>query len=123
MFWTRGTPELKHRSAGLRHGVFRDRCATMPCRRSALRFKRLPGYDQRLPSGSLAQTVENQYKPRVSTNALTEIRKTRLQKAASLRSLGISPYPSRSKRTHYAKTILDDYETLQGKEVTVAGRL
>ncbi|MBI2929002.1 MAG: lysine--tRNA ligase [Verrucomicrobia bacterium] len=59
----------------------------------------------------------------MSTNPLIEIRKTRLQKAASLRSLGLSPYPSRSRRTHYAKAILDDYEAHQGKEVTVAGRL
>ncbi len=59
----------------------------------------------------------------MSTNPLIEIRKTRLQKTASLRSLGLSPYPSRSRRTHYAKAILDDYESHQGKEVTVAGRL
>ena len=44
-------------------------------------------------------------------------------KAASLRALGANPYASRSRRTHYAKAILDDYAAHEGKEVTVAGRL
>jgi lysyl-tRNA synthetase class 2 len=59
----------------------------------------------------------------VSTNALTEIRQIRLGKAASLRALGINPYPSRSGRTHYAKPILDDFAARDGNTVTVAGRL
>jgi lysyl-tRNA synthetase class 2 len=46
-----------------------------------------------------------------------------LGKAASLRALGANPYASRSRRTHYAKAILDDYAAHEGKEVTVAGRL
>jgi lysyl-tRNA synthetase class 2 len=59
----------------------------------------------------------------VSTNPLIEIRNNRLNKAASLRSLGLNPYPSRSQRTHYAKAILDNFEAHQGQKVTVAGRL
>jgi lysyl-tRNA synthetase, class II len=59
----------------------------------------------------------------VSTNTLTEIRSVRLGKAAALRNLGLNPYPSRSQRTHYAKAILDDFPGLDGKPVTVAGRL
>lgn len=59
----------------------------------------------------------------MSTNPLIEIRKSRLQKAASARALGLNPYPSRAKRTHYAKTILDDFQALNGAPVTVAGRL
>jgi lysyl-tRNA synthetase class 2 len=59
----------------------------------------------------------------VSTNPLIEIRQLRLQKAASARALGLDPYPSRAQRTHYAKTILDDFEALKGAAVTVAGRL
>jgi lysyl-tRNA synthetase, class II len=59
----------------------------------------------------------------VSTNPLIEIRKTRLNKATSLRSLGLNPYPSRSKRTHFTKTILDNFDAHQGQKVTVAGRL
>jgi len=60
---------------------------------------------------------------RVSTNPLIDIRNTRLQKAASLRSLGLNPYVSRSRRSHYAKAILDGFDALQAQEVTVAGRL
>ncbi len=61
--------------------------------------------------------------PAVSTNTLTEIRKVRLGKAEALRNLGLNPYPSRSRRTHYAQAILDDFAAHDGKEVTVAGRL
>jgi lysyl-tRNA synthetase class 2 len=61
--------------------------------------------------------------PRVSTNTLTEIRNVRLGKAAALRNLGLDPYPSRSRRTHYAQAILDDFPGHDGKLVTVAGRL
>ena len=59
----------------------------------------------------------------VSTNPLTEIRQIRIGKAASLRALGLNPYPSRSGRTHYAKAILDGFAAHDGKTVTVAGRL
>jgi lysyl-tRNA synthetase class 2 len=46
-----------------------------------------------------------------------------LGKAAALRNQGLNPYPSRSRRTHYAKAILDDFPGHDGKLVTVAGRL
>jgi lysyl-tRNA synthetase class 2 len=59
----------------------------------------------------------------VATNPLIEIRNGRAGKNASLRALGLNPYPSRSQRTHYTKAILTDFESLQGTEVTVAGRL
>jgi lysyl-tRNA synthetase class 2 len=59
----------------------------------------------------------------VATNPLIEIRNGRLAKANSLRSLGIDPYPSRSHRTHYAKTVLSGFQHLEGKPVTIAGRL
>src|SRR4051812_28468456 len=59
----------------------------------------------------------------VSTNTLTDIRKVRLEKAAALRAAGLDPYPSRSKRTHLAKTILDDFARHENQPVTVAGRL
>ncbi len=47
----------------------------------------------------------------------------RLGKAAALRNLGLNPYPSRSRRTHYAKAILDDFPGHDGQTATVAGRL
>jgi lysyl-tRNA synthetase, class II len=59
----------------------------------------------------------------VASNPLIEIRNGRLAKATSLRAQGINPYPSRSRRSHYAKTILDDFESHNEKSVTVAGRL
>jgi lysyl-tRNA synthetase class 2 len=59
----------------------------------------------------------------VAANPLIEIRNGRLAKAESLRTLGINPYPSRSGRTHYAKTILDEFASHDQKTATVAGRL
>lgn len=59
----------------------------------------------------------------MAANPLIEIRNGRLAKAKTLRSQGINPYPSRSARTHYAKTILDNFDAHNEKIVTVAGRL
>lgn len=59
----------------------------------------------------------------MSNNPLADIRQTRLEKAAALRAKGIPPYPSKSARTHYAREVLGAFEALDGKEVTVAGRL
>jgi lysyl-tRNA synthetase class 2 len=59
----------------------------------------------------------------VATHPLIEIRNGRLSKAETLRSLGLLPYPSKSKRTHYTKRIIDDFGALDGQEATVAGRL
>lgn len=57
------------------------------------------------------------------SNPLNEIRNIRIGKAASMRGQGLNPYPSKSRRTHFTKTILDDFEKLNGTEATVAGRL
>lgn len=59
----------------------------------------------------------------MATTPLIDIRNGRLAKAASLRALGLNPYPSRSRRTHYARTILAEFAAHEGKPVTVAGRL
>lgn len=59
----------------------------------------------------------------MASNPLIEIRNGRLTKAATLRSLGLNPYGSRSKRTHFAKKIIDEFEAHDGQTVTVAGRL
>ncbi|MDB6058318.1 MAG: lysyl-tRNA synthetase [Verrucomicrobiales bacterium] len=58
-----------------------------------------------------------------TNNPLIEIRSGRVAKADALRKLGLNPYPSKSKRTHYTKQILDGFEALNGQTVTVAGRL
>jgi lysyl-tRNA synthetase class 2 len=54
---------------------------------------------------------------------LIDIRNGRLAKAEKLRALGLLPYPSRSRRTHYAATVLNDFAHLEGRTATVAGRL
>lgn len=59
----------------------------------------------------------------MATNPLIEIRAGRAAKAASLRTLGLNPYPSRSKRTHHTRTILEEFAVHEGKTATVAGRL
>ncbi|HXC34902.1 MAG TPA: OB-fold nucleic acid binding domain-containing protein, partial [Candidatus Acidoferrales bacterium] len=59
----------------------------------------------------------------VATNPLVEIRSGRAAKAETLRGMGLNPYPSRSKRTHFARTILDEFASLEGQTATVAGRL
>lgn len=63
---------------------------------------------------------ESQQSPSTS---LATLREVRIQKASSLRALGLNPYPSKSARTHYAGAILGGFEELEGKAVTVAGRL
>ncbi|MBK9169897.1 MAG: lysine--tRNA ligase [Bryobacterales bacterium] len=57
------------------------------------------------------------------TTPLAALREVRIQKAASLRALGLNPYPATSRRTTYAGPILADYADWEGKPVTVSGRL
>ena len=59
----------------------------------------------------------------MASNPLAEIRNIRLGKAQALRDLGLNPFPSKSRRSHYTQALLDQFESLQGQEVTVAGRL
>src|SRR4029453_1812317 len=47
----------------------------------------------------------------------------RLRKSATLREMGINPYPSRSGRTHYVGPVVAEFERFEGQTVTVAGRL
>ncbi len=54
---------------------------------------------------------------------LIELRTERIRKADELRSLGINPYPSSCDRTHKVAEILEQFDKLENKEVTVAGRL
>jgi lysyl-tRNA synthetase class 2 len=59
----------------------------------------------------------------VASNPLAEIRNIRINKAQSLRELGLNPFPSKSHRTHFTQELLGNFETLNGQHVTVAGRL
>lgn len=54
---------------------------------------------------------------------LKELRDERLRKLKELRELGIDPYPANSRRTHKAGDIADSFSKLEGKEITVAGRI
>ncbi len=59
----------------------------------------------------------------MSNLPLAAIRGVRLEKIASLRELGLNPYPAKSKRTHMTATLTGNYEAHEGETVTIAGRL
>ncbi len=58
-----------------------------------------------------------------NTSTLSQLRELRLNKAQSLRELGLNPFPSRSARSTMIQPLIDQFEQWEGKPVTVAGRL
>ncbi len=54
---------------------------------------------------------------------LKDYRDERLRKLAELKELGINPYPARAERTHTVSQITDEFDALQGQQVTVVGRI
>lgn len=54
---------------------------------------------------------------------LKELRDERLRKLEELKKLGINPYPAESKRTHVLGQIVSDFDSLEGKEASVVGRV
>lgn len=54
---------------------------------------------------------------------LNELMKARRQKLDNLISQGIDPFGHKFERTHYAADVLENFDQLQGQEVTVAGRI
>lgn len=56
-------------------------------------------------------------------STLSQIRNTRLEKISKLRELGLNPFPAKSNKEYTNREIVDNYDQLEGKEVTVAGRL
>ncbi len=54
---------------------------------------------------------------------LKDFRDERLRKLAELKQLGVNPYPARSGRTHEVADIVSKFDELEGKQVTVAGRI
>jgi len=54
---------------------------------------------------------------------LDELRQIRIEKVKKFRDLGIDPYPAQAKRTHTAAEITQQFPKLEGKQVTVAGRV
>ncbi|HWQ79819.1 MAG TPA: lysine--tRNA ligase [Anaerovoracaceae bacterium] len=54
---------------------------------------------------------------------LNELKKVRLEKLQELRAMGIDPFGSRFERDTDCKTIVDNFASLEGQGVTVAGRI
>lgn len=54
---------------------------------------------------------------------LKDFRDERLRKLAELRELGVNPYPAKANRTHGCDEIQSQFTELEGKEVTVVGRI
>ena len=54
---------------------------------------------------------------------LEEFRNIRIDKLNQLEKLGINPYPPKAERTHTNKEILKNFPELEGKVVTVVGRI
>ena len=59
----------------------------------------------------------------MSNLPLATLRGVRLEKIASLRELGLNPFPAKSNRTHMTAEVTGNYEALEGQTATVAGRL
>ncbi|MGQ9558285.1 MAG: lysine--tRNA ligase [Desulfurispora sp.] len=54
---------------------------------------------------------------------LNELLRVRREKLADLRARGIEPYGEKYERTHVSRQIIDNYDSLEGQEVTIAGRI
>jgi len=56
-------------------------------------------------------------------STLEDLRDIRLEKLNKLKELGVNPYPAHSNRNIENMKIVEDYEELEGREVTAAGRI
>lgn len=54
---------------------------------------------------------------------LQELRNERLRKLEDLKKLGVIPYPAKANRTHDTNAITSKFSELEGKDVTVVGRV
>jgi lysyl-tRNA synthetase, class II len=54
---------------------------------------------------------------------LKELRDERLRKLDDLKKLGVNPYPARTDRTHTLQQVADEFGKLEGKQVSVVGRV
>ncbi len=59
----------------------------------------------------------------MSNLPLATLRGVRLEKIASLRELGLNPFPAKSNRTHMTAEVTGNYDALEGQTATIAGRL
>ncbi|HEY5805925.1 MAG TPA: lysine--tRNA ligase [Candidatus Saccharimonadales bacterium] len=54
---------------------------------------------------------------------LKDFRDERLRKLEELKKLGVNPYPAKAERTHRVADITDNFDQLNGQEVSVVGRI
>ncbi|HSW66632.1 MAG TPA: lysine--tRNA ligase [Bacillota bacterium] len=54
---------------------------------------------------------------------LKDFRDERLRKLEELKKLGVNPYPANTERTHKLAQIIEQFDQLQGQEVSVVGRI
>lgn len=54
---------------------------------------------------------------------LKDYRDERLRKLTQLKALGVNPYPAQAARTHKVVQVTEEFEALQGQQVTVVGRI
>jgi lysyl-tRNA synthetase class 2 len=54
---------------------------------------------------------------------LKDFRDERLRKLAELKELGVNPYPAKTEKTHNLNQIVEEFDSLEGQEVSVAGRI
>lgn len=54
---------------------------------------------------------------------LKELRDERLRKVEELKALGVNPYPAEAQRTHKNALITTEFSKLEGKQVSVVGRI
>ena len=65
--------------------------------------------------------MEENQEPEVDLNQLLQIRRDKLSK---LKEEGKNPFEiTKFNRTHTSKEVVDNYDELEGKDVTIAGRL
>lgn len=67
------------------------------------------------------QENENAQEQELDINQLMKVRREKLEK---LKQEGKNPFEiTKFNRTHTSKQIVDNYEELEGKDVTIAGRI
>jgi len=54
---------------------------------------------------------------------LKDFRDERLRKLKQLRELGVNPYPAEVTRTHNVAQIIDEFDALEGQQVSIVGRI
>lgn len=54
---------------------------------------------------------------------LEELKNRRLEKLKKIKQKGTNPYPNQSERTHNLEEVIRDFNKLQGKRLTLSGRL